>query len=77
MKGVILMSNAKKCDICGSFYEIGIHQRYSYGDKPYNTIKLVDEDGDGTVRAYKYINLCSDCKASFEAWLKSKTNTKE
>jgi len=61
------MSKAKKCDRCGNFYE------------HYNSNDIIHSNGLAKMYCDKYenyhyhdkgrIDLCPECKASFDKWL--------
>lgn len=65
------MSLAKKCDRCGKFYE-----HYPIGNPPgvYNTINKIRRSLEGTIDFYNTIDLCPDCMASFERFMKEGKN---
>lgn len=60
---------AKKCDLCGSFYEC-YHGELVHVKKSANCIILADVDD--AVQGYyerKHIELCPRCLTKFQSWM--------
>lgn len=53
------MSEARKCDRCGEFYEHGIYQPSIYG------YCVCDNSGE--------LDLCEQCRDELDEWMKAKT----
>ena len=54
------MANAKKCDRCGSFYDL---PKDGEENRAYNIINTATR---------RFIDLCEDCQTSLESWINSK-----
>lgn len=66
---------AKKCDRCGAFYDLYNVER---NKEKINGVAPLNTDESGRYCWHEYIDLCPDCKDSFERWLKgSKRYQKE
>lgn len=69
------MRNGRTCDVCGELYLA--YYPNSCEESDYNGFMLINIDNSGRYYSRNVKDLCPDCKASFEDWLKSKTNMKE
>ena len=62
------MSLARKCDRCGKFYETYAGQ--DANDFGFNSVTLKDVDNGGDYCVRKHFDLCKECSAKLEEWLK-------
>lgn len=62
------MGYAKKCDRCGKFYE---PYNVENDSENINGITTLNIDHKGCYFSHNVIDLCPDCKNSFEAWYKA------
>ena len=60
------MAAAKKCDRCGKLYE---PYNIKNDAKNFNGINTVNLDASGRYYGHKPMDLCPECKDSFEEWL--------
>ena len=67
------MANARKCDRCGKLYE-----EYNVGNnnKKPNGIQLISLDTSRKYFGYFLMDLCPDCMAQFQEWLKQQDDKK-
>ena len=63
------MALAKKCDRCGNFYE---SYNTTNDSKNINGIMTLNLDEQGRYYEHKPLDLCPNCKDSFEKWLNKK-----
>ena len=65
------MSQAKRCDRCNNLYEAyGYTDNINKKDELNSIITSSISDTGSSYKAIKYIDLCPNCKKSFETWLK-------
>ena len=60
------MAAARKCDRCGNLYE---SYNTENNAKKINGINTVNIDAQGKFYSHKAIDLCPECKESFDMWL--------
>lgn len=66
------MSNAKKCDLCGKYFEPYLIIPYR-GNKCYKYLEIHNYDKhDYELNDAKTYDLCEACADSFEQWLESR-----
>ena len=63
------MAFAKKCDRCGKLYE---EYNTNKNDKKINGIMTLNLDFQRKYYAHRPLDLCPECKDSFEEWLGKK-----
>lgn len=65
------MARALNCTRCGMYYDdYSTPAGYSHNPTMYNALLRIDVDLDRKSANRDIIDLCPDCKASFEDWLR-------
>lgn len=58
------MSDAKKCDVCGKYFEHNIPENYHIPFKIIHDLKITTYDGKGIWDKF-FVDMCAECTEKF------------
>ena len=62
------MANAKKCDVCGRYYDLYNVEKRMKGEEP-NSIILARTDREGIMHSIYKFELCPDCLSAIRNYM--------